>query len=632
MTISAEIKALSPMQKTCRGFSCLVASIASAMSFVVRSENYVGMSDLPASSTSLLWTALAICFFLFFNYLFVRKQMRVRVSTIIFGLLFGVLNTFASTLFAFDSWAMLASEKTLLLTLARSIGQALPMIACLTWVIDVLANGLLKSRTPLDQWTPKRLSGLHGFYEKHPILSVSLFLILCWSPYLIAFYPGTVCWDLSEMIAQFFGQRAVDTWHPVFLTWVFGALVWLGRIMGSDNLGALLFTLLQTIALAYALSSVLVFLKKTEMNRMVRLVALLFFAVVPFWGGYAQFISKDTLYTATLLLFTLEMFTVLLGAKIANTMPKRSLIKLFCWALLTCLIRSNGIYVILPTALLMVLFAAKGRGRFMLGASLGAAVVVTLLFSNMLLPALGVRDESASGLYSVCFQQSARVLRDHGDEVLPEEYAEIDVVLDAANLPKLYEPWISDPVKYTFKQYGLGAELEKEALSRYRSTWLSMMSKYPLSYLESFFAGNISYYTFMPKIEGETYNNQAGNRMVFETYLMSGDPRFIHTEQISAFEGMRSLLAIFARGWRHIPILGVLFSCAFYTWLLVGAGLSVWMQHRWRVLIAFVPAFLSLAVCMLSPVNDYFRYFLPIVAMTLPLLAISCRADLSEES
>jgi len=32
-----------------------------------------------------------------------------------------------------------------------------------------------------------------------------------------------------------------------------------------------------------------------------------------------------------------------------------------------------------------------------------------------------------------------------------------------------------------------------------------------------------------------------------------------------------------------------------------------------------------LGVCMLSPVNDYFRYFLPIVAMAFPLTGFALR-------
>ena len=571
-----------------RGAFCIFAGILCALSFVTGQSGYTGQSDLPASSTSYLWTALAVCFALLFHYVFVKKQLRVKPLAAVFALLFGVCNVMGGILFAYDSWDM--SLFRLALALLRSVGQALPMAAVFAWMDHFLRSGAMQKPTSLDR-IPLNLPLCMGV------------MIVCWLPYLIAFYPGTVCWDLGEMTAQFFGQREMDTWHPVFTTW----------LIGSDNLGAALFTLLQTLALSYALSRAVLQLKKQGLSRLVQLCALAFFALLPIWGGYAQFISKDTLYTSVMLLFVLAVLDVLRGEKAG--------LRLFLWALLACLLRSNGLYVVLPTAVCLIAFGAKGNVRWHACAGLCSAVLCAVLFANVLVPALGIRDETASGIYSVCFQQSARTLRDH--EVTPEEYAEIDLVLDAARLPELYEPWISDPVKFTFRQYGQGAEVEKPALARYRSTWLKMLPKYPLTYLESFFAGNISYYTFAPKIEGETYNNQAGNRLVFETYELGDsqgyDPRFLDTTQIAALEPVRLLLAAFARGMRHIPMVSLLYACATYTWLLVGAALSL-CRRSWRRMIGFLPALLSLGVCMLSPVNDYFRYFLPIVAMAWPLI------------
>jgi len=596
------------MNRPLRGAFCVLVGVLSAMSFVIGQEGYAGMSELPASATSYLWSALAACFALLLHHVFVKRQLRLHPLTAAMALLFGLLNAFCGHLFAFDSWNMSLSRFGLLCL--RSVGQAVPMAAALSWLDSLLHSGALKAPDSAK---------LPGWIEKHELLLLMAVLILCWSPYLIAYYPGTVCWDLGEMVAQFFGQTEMDTWHPVFTTWLIGGCVWLGRLIGSDNLGAALFTLLQTLMLSYALARAVQWLKTIGIKLAVRLAALAFFALVPLWGGYAQFISKDTLYTASMLLFTLSVLRAASGKE-----TKHEPAALFVWGLLSCLLRSNGLYVVLPTAVVLVAFGAKGRKRLSLGTGLAGAVVCALLFSNVLIPALGIRDETASGIYSVCFQQSARTLRDHADTVTEAEYAEIDRVLDAENLPALYEPWISDPVKYTFRQYGQGAAAEKEALSRYRSTWLSMLRKYPLTYAESFFAGNLSYYTFAPKIEGETYNNQAGNRLVFETYELGDsrghDPRFLDTTQISMLEPVRKVLALFARGWRHIPLLGLLYACATYTWALAGAALSAARRRQWRLLIGFLPALLSLGVCMLSPVNDYFRYFLPIAAMTIPLI------------
>lgn len=610
------------------GLLCAAAGSLSAMSFVIGAEGYVGMSDPPASPASYLWCALALCFALLYWRVYVVRRRRPGIGGCALGLLFGLTNAMGGTLFAYDSWAMLSGAAAMGKALLRVLGQALPMTAFFTWLDGALKSGAPTAPGALDGVTIRRFARIGRFWRAHTTVACMLLLALCWLPYLLAFYPGTVCWDLGEMVAQFFGKYEVDTWHPVFTTWLIGGCVWLGRLLGSDNLGAMLFTLLQTALLSYALSRSVVFLRRLGMKRAIWLSALAFFAVTPLWGGYAQFISKDTLYTAALLLFTLEVLELFaLREERAKEIPRRLSAGLFLWGLLSCLLRSNGLYVVLPTAVLAVIFGARGMNRAAPGAALAAAVAGALLFSNALLPALGVRDETASGLYSVCFQQSARVLRDHGNEVTAEEYAEIDRVLEADRLPELYEPWISDPVKFTFRQYGQGAEVEKPALARYRKTWLSMMQKYPLTYAEAFFAGNVSYYAFTPKLEGQTYNDQAGNRLVFETYELGDsrgyDPRFLDTTQLSSLDGARRLLAAFARGWRYLPLVSLLYACATYTWLLVGAGLSLARQRRWRMLVCFVPALLSLGVCLLSPVNDYFRYFLPIVAMTFPLVGVS---------
>ena len=616
-------------------FAAGALGIGSAMAFAVPSVGYVGRSAAPTDTASYLWCALALCFAWLLWYVFIRKNQRLSWSGALFALLFGVANTLGGMLNAYDSWAMLAKGTAAALAALRCIGQAVPMAAGLTWLHQWLSEGVLLEREPAPgggvpgplPTTGGGKSRVRAFASDHPTLLCLLILALCWSPFLIAFFPGTVCWDLGEMFAQYQGLRELTTWHSILLTWLFGGLVDLGRrLAGSDNIGPALYMLLQTAALAYAFTRVLRLLRRLRVRFAARAAALAFFALTPFWGGYAQFISKDTLYTAAMLLFSLCVTETLLCRERGERPSPGTLWGLFAWGLLTSLIRTNGLYVVLPSALALVLLGGRGKTRLLLSAALAGAVGAALLFTNVLVPALGVKDETASGLYSVCFQQSARVLRDHGEQVSPEEYAEIDRVLDAAALPALYEPWISDPVKYTFRYYGQGKAAEREALERYMVTWRAMLTRFPLTYAEAFFAGNVGYYTFTPKFEGASYNNQAGNRLVFETYDVGKDAAYLHTVQAERWSGARELLALYARGWRHIPLLSLTYCCAAYTWLLVGAGLSLARQRRARLLCAFVPALMTLGVCALSPVNDYFRYFLPIVAMTVPLLGLSARA------
>ena len=592
------------MKQLIRILYCPLLGIASAMSFVIGQDGYLGKSDIPASSTSLLWTALALCFAFIFHYVWQKKAYKLCGLHIVFGLLFGLLNALMNHLFAYDQWDALLSPLPLFILLVRGVLQGLPMICLLSLIDGVLHSPFGNS---FQLWK--------GFY-KHSLLYYMLIMIVGWLPYLIVFFPGSLSWDFAEMGAQFFGLRPMNNWHPVFATWLFGSCIWLGRLFSSDTLGVFLFIAMQTLVLAYALASTVQFIQKRSTT--FGIITLLFFTLCPLFGGYAQLVCKDTLYSAFILLFTLECTKILLG-DYKNIW--HSSLRLCVWALMACLLRSNGLYVILPMAILFCLFGVKRTTRIACCTTLTVALSLVFTFNNWLIPSLGIPDATSSGIYSVCFQQTARVLRDHPESISSENYVEIDRVLEANKIGELYEPWISDPVKFTFRYFGKGADIEKEMLANYKETWLDMMGQYPLDYAESFFASNMSYYTFLPKFEGETFHQQAGNRFIFESHTIGEDPLHVHAKQVPQWGKLREYLAMFARGWRHIPILSLFYVCALYVWLLVGVAISILRQKRYQILLLYIPALLSLGVCMLSPVNDCIRYFLPIIFMT-PLLYV----------
>jgi len=591
------------------------AGVLSMLAFTVSRDGYVGVSDLPLQAFHPVWLLYAILLAGLW-YLFFTRVRRVSIGQMIIGLVFGVVDYFAAALFAYDTWSYLNGAGPWCIAILQMLGRAAVMAMAAALVCRWLETARPEGRRM--RAFAARMSGgwLGRAYRRRPILFVTGVLLLCWLPYLAIYFPGTVVWDMAEMVAMQYGLRPMTTWHPVFVTWLFSGCVRLGRVFHSDNLGVFCYTLLQAVLLAYVLSRALALVRRLQAGRAFWLGALLFFALTPIFASFAQAVGKDTLYAALVGLLTVQSIEWLRFGR-----PKAAGVAGFgVTALLVCLTRNNGIYLLVPTALVLVP-ALRGRARWPAAAALGGAIAVWIAFSSLLVPALGITDATASGAYSVAFQQSARTLRDQ--EVSSAEYAAIDQVLDAANLAALYETNISDPVKYTFKQYGLGRGAEEEALKAYRKTWLAMMKEYPLTYWEAFVAGSTGYYAFTPKIDAaRTYNYQGGMRFLFETVAAGDDPLDLHTTQIAAFAGARELLAMYARGWRRVPVLELFLFCAAYTWLLIIAAVSLLRQKRARDLAAFLPALMSLIVCVLSPVNDYFRYFLPIVCAFVPLLAL----------
>ena len=101
-----------------------------------------------------------------------------------------------------------------------------------------------------------------------------------------------------------------------------------------------------------------------------------------------------------------------------------------------------------------------------------------------------------------------------------------------------------------------------------------------------------------------------------------------HPRRSASLSKVRTLLAAYAQGHGGgFRCSVLLYCCATYTWLLVGVGM--YLAAPGATLAAAVPRSCRrcsrLGVCMLSPVNDYFRYFLPIVAMAFPLTGFALR-------
>ena len=598
-------------------------AILGSKSFVINPALYIGKSAIPAATTDYLWGFFTLVLWAGFYYTYGALRLKVRMAEVLFGLLFGVMNFLGTSLFAYDSWAFIGTTLSWGEALFKCIGQGMVMATALVLTANRLCvqaaqNPRREERKQKAAAIPRQLKGLVKLYREHTVLFCATLLWLCWLPYMAAFYPGSVIYDMCVMVREFFGLEPMKTWHSLFITYVFGACMRAGRLLGGDNYGTLLYMILQSALMAFALGICLRYLHRLGAGAGWQLAALAFFGVTPIWGCYAMMIGKDTVYTALLLLFTLQTLTLAREGQKAFS-GAGSLAGYGVTALLTCLWRNNGMHVVIPTAALILLFLVRGKGRWRTAAPLTAAVALALLFHNLLTPALGIIDNTGSGIYSIAFQQTARTVRDHAGKLTEEEKAEIDRVLDLERIGNVYERWISDPVKDTFRQFSQGADIEKEALARFRKTWLSLLKKYPATYLQAFIGNNSSYYAFTPKYDGITHNQQAGLRFVFTNYWESGEGE-LHTTQPQWLDPARRLMMGLAQRWWTLPVLSFLYVLPFYTWLLIAACISLARQRRRRDWVAFMPAFFSFAVCLISPVDDYLRYFLPIIAMTIPLL------------
>ena len=81
-------------------------------------------------------------------------------------------------------------------------------------------------------------------------------------------------------------------------------------------------------------------------------------------------------------------------------------------------------------------------------------------------------------MLGILFQQTARYVKQYPEEVTPEEKEAIDGVIDYEKLAEKYNPQLTDPVKYTFRQ-----DCTSQELAAYLNAWFGMLLRHPGTYI-----------------------------------------------------------------------------------------------------------------------------------------------------
>lgn len=446
--------------------------------------------------------------------------------------------------------------------------------------------------------------------KKHPFAFPFFALLLCWSWQLLLSYPGQLCLDSLPQLLQFFGYRTFTAHHPPAHTCLIGLFVKFGVFLGSGNAGLFLFVLFQAVVFAAALSRMFCVMRAINAPVWLRLSSFCVAAVSPYYATYTGIVIKDNLYSYAVLLFVTELVCLLCTG--ASYWKRKCSVLLLSLSIIgSILMRNNGIYVIYPTVLVLfvLLLFALHRKKYSAKTAAAAilAVVAPILLANtaqsFLMQHYHIQENSVREALSLPFQQTARYVKEYGDEVTKEEKRAINRVLRYRLLADRYDPKISDPVKNTFRE-----SCTRQDVLNYLKVWLKQGLKHPGVYLQATL--NQNYYLLYPMIPNITIYNQT----VYQNPAYGGfyEETGIHEVQwIQFLDRARTVLckAIFS-----LPVVGQLLGVPVCVILLVFLCCFALMKKRFLFLAAALPSALSCAIIVLAPViQGHARYAFPIV-------------------
>lgn len=349
------------------------------------------------------------------------------------------------------------------------------------------------------------------------------FLAILWLPHIIVKLPGAFSSDTGIQIRQALG---LDWWtghHPVFMTWILKMCLQTGNsLFYSFRAGILLYFFLQAGLMISVFSYSVYLLESKGVPKRYRNIVWMIYALCPYIVGHVGVILKDVSYSAVFLWFVISLIHFLDADQFR--IDRGLLLELTVSAALTILCRKNGKEIVYPTLLVIGIVTIWKNKRQWKFAVAGLSVILlpilcTTVISLGLTRYYEIIPGSIKEALSMPFQQTARVVVEHGDEIPEEEKGAIDVILQYDSLPDRYTPMISDPVKNIYND---GATTQE--MLAYAKVWFKQLCRYPLTYAEAAMHQNYPLFDLLTNDQNFYFYSNVEERVGGGEYLIEGYP------------------------------------------------------------------------------------------------------------
>ncbi len=521
------------------------------------------------------------------------KKTRKLIFSGCLGILIGFCYTAGRELETYDSLDMLSAAfygRWLFASVLAAVSAFL--LFCLTEYINKVVGERQWKRFQIPHW-----------------VSV-LVLLLLWVPIWLSIFPGAFNYDANEEWRQVVAG-AITSHHPVLHVLMSGGLVEGFHILtGSYNVGIAIYTILQMVLLANAFAVVLTFLGECEVPAPFQIFALVFWAVSPVVQMFAISVTKDTLFTAAELLFFVYVMCYYCRRK-QFFVRKRYLWGFGLSALLTMILRNNGLYVVLIIFVMMAVNCIRCKmeqGRKFLG-MLAGVLVVYGIYVGPVYGVLGVTPGGMQEMLSVPLQQMARVYQYDYESLEQEDLDLLFQVIPQKNLES-YRGTVADFVKSGFNKEGFD-----ENKTEFVKLWAKWLMEHPLTYVNSFLLNTVDFWYPGAVVDG--YRDAYGKSSFFDYQVDEPGTEVVLLSEVHEFYEYLS----HDKGAQKVPFLFLLLSPGWYLVMAMTVTGYLWCYKKYDFMVPMMILVLSFLTVLLGPIA-LVRYVLILYFVFPILLAI----------
>lgn len=463
-----------------------------------------------------------------------------------------------------------------------------------------------KNHTPNDVTPHDAAVGLPAHPYK-ALFGAAFFILVAWLPYFLIYYPGLIFGDSLNSITEALHYAAYENHFPLFYTLFIELCLRIGLIFGSLTLGCAIYTVIQMLYLAFVLSYIVCWLYNKGVPKRLCLFALLIYATMSCFPQHAISMWKDPVFSATVVFYGIKLLD--LGLSKGTLAKHRSfLLQLCISALLICLSRNNGIYILIFSFFCILVHAGKNRWLSVIKSAVvlqAACIVGILLLTGPVYNFLNIGKDDIES-FGIPLQQLARTVVYDGD-ISDQDKAFLDHMLPLEKWDDVYTPGLVDNIKWD-------AEFSKAYFDGHKgeflAVWFRTFLKNPVRYFESWCLSTYGYWIpNLWELNDYTSNITSGNINALSTWWIS--------------------LPIYPQNLLHNDKLTSVFSL---TTPLPAAGLLTWAMAflcLWSVLcrkdtgiLMFVPIIGNLITLFLAAPSAYWPRYALASFYAIPLILL----------
>ncbi|WP_155828103.1 DUF6020 family protein [Butyrivibrio sp. VCB2006] len=431
-----------------------------------------------------------------------------------------------------------------------------------------------------------------AFGGTRAVLIIAAICFLFWLPYFLYEYPGIMTADSLVQYAQFAGDEPVSNHHPIIHTLLIKLFhdIAMG-ITGNPQIGIACYTLFQMIFMAVCCGILICHIR----SRKLQIIALLFYALVPFNAVFMVTVWKDIICAG----LTMLLLCCVIDLRQRQELSIRLWVHFVILSILFSLFRSNAWYAFLAWVPFLLIAVRKNIKRAVCSVAIIILVVVAL--KGPVMTSAGVAQPDLVESLSVPVQQIARMMVD--DRKLDEEDLKlIEEVIDTTYIRELYAADFADNIKELVRA-GHPEKIEENKFE-YFKLWFRINAENPGTSVRAWYDLNGGYINPDVSIKVGEIDGIMNNEFGLFWDPKIGGKLVVKGKEIALKLG------------DFVPLYGMLWSIGTYTWLLIIAtGVCIYKKRPilGKVLLLFQVGTLLIA----APVVD-FRYGYGIV-MTMPL-------------